>query len=653
MNRPLPGGRAGSAAGASPVKLLLSCAIADHRAGALERAIAQYRQALVLEPRNFDGLRLLGSALHDCGLHTEAIAVLKKALSLRADFAEAWRHLASAQFQTRQFGDCVRSYERVLALVPDDTGAVHYWRAMALQELGRESDSRLGMQQCLQRCEAWMARGGSDLHVACCFAGLALLRLERGPEALECLDRTVALAPHWPQGWLNRGTILTEGLKEHARALESFDRCLALTPELPQAWYNRGIALERLFRLEEALACFDRCLSYGPDFESLLHRLQCLLDLDRSAEVLALTDSLPADTQAYKLLVIRGWALLAQQQAALAVEAMEAAVALKPGDYKTLMNSAYCCLKSGNFSRGWQLYEKRLEGPEQRAPQAGDGMRWRGQADVPAQELHGRSVLLYAEQGIGDTLQFARYIRPVLDLGARVSVEAVSALHPLLRGISDEITLLVPGAHQATHDFHCPMMSLPLAFGTTLGNIAQTSQAAPYLVPQADRVRHWQNKLGKKVGQRRIGIAVSGNRRFADDARRSMPLASLEPLLPFGGEVHLLQNELRASDEPFLLAHPGIHDHRADLHDFGETAALLTCMDLVLSVDTSIAHLAGALGVPVWILLPKPSEWRWLNRDDSPWYPSARLFRQPNPGNWHALVLGLRDALQAHPMDGA
>lgn len=615
---------------------LMARAMQRHRAGDLTAAAAGYREALTLWPQSFDALRLTGAALHDLGRFSEALPFLDRALALRADFAEAWRHRASASFHLGRFDACVQSYDRVLALADDERGGVHYWRAMALEAMGRADEARAGMQAALDRSLAAVRRLPDEAHVGLSLAGLAMMHLKQHAEALQALDAAIAHAPQWPEAWLNRGTILTEGLERHEDAIVSFDQALALRADFPDCWFNKGIALSKLFRSEEAVACFDRVLAAREDMEALVAHLGCLNALGRPAEVVAAADArLGTDPSLHKLWVVRGWALLLLRQADAAVDSMERARALQPTDYKVVMNSAYAALQCGRHVHGWDLYEKRLEAPDARRTRVADGLRWNGPED-----LAGKSILIHAEQGNGDVIQFARFIPAVAALGARVSMEAPLALHPLLRSLEAPVELLAPLAPDDASmrfDYHCPVMSLARAFATrTEYRAAKT----PYLHAAAARIEAWRERLARDGGSvPRVGIACSGNPRFGADRLRSIPLAMFAPLLSDDFRFHLLQRDLRPDDERFLRDCGRIADHREQLADFGETAALLQGMDLVISVDTGIAHLAGAMARPLFLLLPEPSEWRWgLDGADTPWYPGATLIRQTRSGDWAGAI---------------
>jgi hypothetical protein len=264
----------------------------------------------------------------------------------------------------------------------------------------------------------------------------------------------------------------------------------------------------------------------------------------------------------------------------------------------------------------------------------------------PGVDLAGKRVLLAAERDMGDMLQFVRYARLLAARGAEVVLEAQAPLVPLLRAMRGVAEVTVQGAASPPADFVCPVMSLPLAFGTRLETVPAE---VPYLAAPADRRAAWRERLGPaEPGRRRLALCWSDDPEHPGDALRSVPLDLFRALLEWPGlAVHLVQTDIRDGDDDLAAAHPAVVDLRRELGDFADTAAVLEQMDLVVCVDAAVAHLAGALGRPLWLLLPHAADWRWLaERHDSPWYPTARLFRQPVPGDWAAVVEAVRTALR-------
>jgi tetratricopeptide (TPR) repeat protein len=416
--------------------------------------------------------------------------------------------------------------------------------------------------------------------------GLALQHLNRPEEALGCYNIALALKPDYVEALNNQGMSL-HAMHRAEEALVSYDRALALRPDYIEALNNRGTALHVLHRLEQALACYDRTLVLKPDhIAALNNRGMILYDLTRLDEALACYDR---------------------------------AVVLKPDFAAAHWNRSLCQLLTGDFEHGSREFEWRWESAQQALKRDFTQPLWTGE-----QSVEGKTILLHAEQGLGDTIQFCRYAQLVAARGATVLLEVQPSLKALLSELKGVTKVFARGELLPAFHYHCPLLSLPLAFSTTLDTIPAE---IPYLSSNADRVNEWRFRLGSKTLPR-IGLTWSGSSGHRNDANRSIPLAEFAHVLT--GDAHLvsLQREVRPADQAILDAHKDIVHFGHELKDFADTAALANLMDVVITVDTAVAHLAGAMGKPVWILLPFAPDWRWLlDREDSPWYPSARLFR--------------------------
>ncbi len=314
-----------------------------------------------------------------------------------------------------------------------------------------------------------------------------------------------------------------------------------------------------------------------------------------------------------------------------AIASYDQALSLNPAYVEAYWNKALALLQLGRFSEGWVLHESRWAKPSfqpivRHFPQP----IWDGSFSIA-----GKTLLLHAEQGLGDTLQFVRYVSKVQALGARVVLEVQASLVPLLDGQLAEDALVKQGDPLPPFDFHCPLMSLPLAFQTTLSTIPS---AVPYIKPSSEKQFFWAEKLGP-TSQLRVGLVWSGDPRHQNDKHRSMPLADLLAALPPNFGYFSLQSEIRDSDRQALENSDSLVHFGSELKDFSDTAALCAQMDVVVCVDTSVAHLSGALGKPTFLLLPYNPDWRWLlERTDSPWYPRMKLFRQEQLGSWQSAL---------------
>ena len=408
----------------------------------------------------------------------------------------------------------------------------------------------------------------------------ALTALGRIEDALDARNAALVLSGRDPILHLSRGNTLML-LGRHAEAREDFARALVLDETLLLAWQNKAATETRLGLFDEALATCDQLIALQPAPDP---------------------DGAPPAHE----FVMAHW------------------------------NAAAICLTLGDYARGWREYEWRWMNPQFRSNHK-TFLRppWRGEP------IEGLTILLHAEQGYGDTIQFCRYTAMVRARGARVLLAAPAPLLPLLETLAGMDELVDSDAELPAFDAHCPLISLPLAFGTVVKTIPAD---APYLAADPDRLAKWQAILGPRT-RPRIGLAWSGSEKFNSDISRSAPLAELAPLVLPGFDYIAVQKDVRPADAE--TAHIlGIKLVSVSLADFADTAALITLLDLTISVDTAAAHLAGALNRPIWLLLHHAAEWRWLrDRSDSPWYPTARLFRQRGPLEWGELAERIAETL--------
>jgi tetratricopeptide (TPR) repeat protein len=425
---------------------------------------------------------------------------------------------------------------------------------------------------------------------------------------------------------------------------------LALQPDEPATLNNLGEALRQLDRLDEAVACYRRALARSPDYASAHDNLgTALVMANRPAEALAHHRRAIALRQDHPESRARlGVALMSLNRYQDALPFLHRAGDRTPEVAQARLHEAYALLAMGRLEEGWAAYEARWDTLYNGSPivqRHTSRPRWTGETSP-----RGRTLLLHHEQGLGDTLHFVRYAPLLARQGATVLVEAQPSLVPLLGAMRDVTRVLASGEEPPPFELQCPLLSLPLACRTTLRTVPAE---VPYLTVPPDRLPGWRRWLGPGDGRRRIAIAWSGNPEFGMDRQRSIPLRLLEPLLARRDcEFHIAQPRLTGADRAVLDRMPLVIDHSGALGDFADTAALLAHMDLVISVDTAVAHLAGALARPTWLLLAFSAEWRWLvGREDSPWYPTMRLFRQPAPGCWEAAIAAVARALD-RPRDG-
>lgn len=465
-----------------------------------------------------------------------------------------------------------------------------YDQGLALQQLGRHEEALANFDRALQIKPNYVEALGKR--------SITLRLLKRCDEAIACIDSALSLDPGYIPVMNNRGNILQD-LGQFNNALIWYDRALELKPDYADAWYNRGLALLEIDRFDDALNSFDRALQCKPD------------------NVDALTN--------------KGLALRSLNRIEEALSCFEQALRINPDHPDAHFNEGSCRLLLGDLELGWEKYEWRWKCNQFNSINPTLTCQpWLGKVSI-----QDKTLLLHSEQGLGDTIHFCRYVKLLAERGATVLLAVQPELTSLLTDLDGIHMIYAMGEPLPAFDFHCPLLSLPFVFNTRLTSIPSD---VPYLRSNPDRVALWRARLGN-ASLPRIGIAWAGSAIHENDRNRSIALSKFSEITSSQAMFVSLQKEIKDADKACL-------HHRGDilflgdtLEDFTDTAALVELMDLVITVDTSVAHLAGALGKPVWLLLPFVPDWRWmLERADSPWYPTARLFRQPRMGDWDSVV---------------
>jgi tetratricopeptide (TPR) repeat protein len=463
--------------------------------------------------------------------------------------------------------------------------------------------------------------------------------LKREPEALDAIDKALALRPNDSGLLQQRGHALLS-LARPQEALAAFDASLAGAPQNPDASNGRGLALAAVGRPAEALAAFDRALALAPARADILYnRGNVLIALDRHEEALAAYDRVLARVPNHlKAWANRGRALQALNRSKDAILCFEKAISFEKNDADAHFNLALALLSVGDYARGFREYEWRWKRTGMAPPRSSGKPLWLG--EFP---LGSRTILLQAEQGLGDTIQFVRYAAPLARAGAKIVLEVQPELKVLLAKLDGVASCQARGEPLPAFDVQCPLGSLPLAFKTGLASVPC---ALPYLAPDAGRIAHWRERLEGLPGKR-VALAWAGHARHVNDRNRSIDVDRLAPLLSIAGLSFVsIQRDLREGDAETIARLANVTHVGPELSDMSETAALLSAVDLTLAVDTSVVHLAGALGREAWVLLPFAADWRWGETGErSPWYPQLRLFRQSAHGDWDGVIARLCDAL--------
>lgn len=449
-------------------------------------------------------------------------------------------------------------------------------------------------------------------------------------QAIELINRAIEVNPNSEAAYYNRANALND-MNQHRAAIDSYDKAIALKPDLFLAYTGRGNSFRKLMLHQAAIDSYDKAIAIKPDYaEAYYNRGNAHKELKQyQAAVASYDQAIAINPNLLHAHSNRGNALCNLKQYHAAIDSYGRAIALKPDYAEGHWNQGLCYLQIGDFERGWVKFEWRWQAnriDSFKTKRSFSQPLWLG-----TEPLQGKTLLLHCEQGLGDTIQFCRYATLAANRGARVILEVQPPLRGLLAHLEGVAEVATTDAKLPAFDYHCPLLSLPLAFKTNLDTIPSR---ASYLTSDPLKVAHWKGKLGDKT-KRRVGLVWSGSAEHANDGNRSISLADLAQQLPDSFQYVSLQKELRESDRHALTSHPTILHFGEELRDFTDTAALCELVDVVVSVDTSVAHLAGALGKPVWIALAFNADWRWLlDRSDSPWYPSAKLERQEAPGDW-------------------
>jgi tetratricopeptide (TPR) repeat protein len=558
------------------------------------------RQALAVDPDHADTLHLMGQLSLHAKQYDLAVEWLSRAIRREARPAYL-ASLGTALLNQGRREDALKAFDKAVQLQPDDADL---WTKLgnALVEVERPADAILSFEQALKLDPRhWDAANK---------AALLFLQSGRFEEALICCNLCDELQPDGSLT-LSMRALTLYNLRRFEEALADNRRAHALDPTNADICNNTGNVLRSLGRDEEALAWFDQALQLRPNFATAVaNKAVSLAELRRFDEAFA---------------------------------AYYRARAIDPNDALAEWNLALLQLQTGNFRDGWAGREARWK-----IPSLSDGYypklsapAWSG-----AEPIAGKTILLCADEGLGDAFQFARYVPIVAARGARVILVVHDVLCFLMAGLTGVSECLPKSAATLpAFDFHCPLSRLPLVFGTRLDTIpAEKSYLPP---PAPDRAQGWQERLGPH-DRLRVGLVWSGNPKHNNDRNRSIPLRELARILDVDATFVSLQKVPKPDDRAALLERAEIVDPTADLTDFADTAALISCLDLVITVDTSVAHLAGALGCPTWILLPYYApDFRWLlDRDDSPWYPSVRLFRQGHSRDYADVLERVLEELQ-------
>ena len=528
-----------------------------------------------------------------------------------------------------QLREAEKIYSRVLKAVPDNFDALNLLGAVKLQQ-GQIGEA--------QRLLSAAVKANPRAAGTWCNLGQALHALKRAPEALGCLDKARALSPD-DLNVLNQHANVLITLARPEEALAEFQQVLAQAPNHVEARLNSGLARAMLGFSEQALADFDAALQFAPGHPGVhYNRGVALIKLGRYTEAVEANgralDIAPGYANAW---LNRGKALMQLNRFDEAIAGFAEAFAINKDFADAHFNNALALLTRGDYARGFAEYEWRWRRTGMPPQKSRGKPLWLGEYPLAR-----KTVLLHAEQGFGDTIQFARYVPLIAASGAKVVLEVQAELQALLRRLDGASAVIARGETSPPFDVHCPLGSLPLALRTELGTVPAP---IPYLSADGAWLAKWSARL-EALPRPRIAVAWSGNPGHDNDRNRSIAFARLAPLFAAPASFISIQKDVRAEDAALLAAESRVTNIGGELVDFSDTAAVLALCDLVIAVDTAAAHLAGAMGRPVWVLVPYAPDWRWTREGETtPWYPTARLFRQTSPGDWDGVIARAAEAL--------
>ena len=608
-------------------------ALTLHQGGQLGDARRLYLAVLEHLPNHAGCLHLLGLVAYQSSEFEEAACLISSAIAQNPAEAKFYADRGVAYRKLKSFDLALQDYERAQELAPS-FAQVHVYKANLYKEMGDLVNAAKSFEQaCLinpQDAKTRFSLGNVEQTLG--FHG----------KASKSYEMAAALEPTFADAYNNWGVSL-RALKELDKAVLCFEKAIALNPNSHAPHNNLGLTYHDMRRFDSAIESYKKAVAIYPDYFAAHNNLgQACISMgqyQRATEYLTQALQIQNAPEAY---TNRANAYASLFEFEKALEDLQSALSLDPEFRLAHVNRSMLRLLLGQFEAGWPEYEWRLQSSStlNKAHLLGK-MRWLG-----TESLQGKTILLIREQGFGDTLQFCRYAQKVNSLGARVLLEVQKPLHGLLSRLTGADAVYADGEVAEPFDYFCPLLSLPLAFGTNESSITSinpginlgiNSISPAYLHADKEALGKWREILGKQTCKR-IGLVFSGSPTHLNDANRSIEAKHLIASLPAGLEYICLQRELRDEDEKTLEG-AGVKFFGEQIENFADTAALAQLMDLVISVDTSVAHLSGALGKPTWVLLPALPDWRWmLQSSTSPWYSSVKLYRQGKDRSWHSVL---------------
>lgn len=607
---------------------LFGLGLPKHQSGELIEAKAFYERALELDSHHFDSLYLLSAIVAQEEKLDSAIDLLMRACLVRPEHADANFNLAVLFEKKQRYKEALERYNVTLTNKANHVEAM-FNRAGILTKLGQYKDA----MHALGELEA-IAPNLSQTDTLREIITNEISKLTNNEVFLNFYKKGL--------GQLNN--------KEYLMSIDAFDKALKIIGDSAECHHNKGMAYEKMGQFEKARNCYETAIKYknnsAETYNNLGNVLRELGDLKQSIDSFKVAINLKADyPEAFSNM---GWTLYEQNRFSEAMECFEKALAIRPNFTAARFNLSYCNLMLGDYTNGWLNYENRRP-LHSHLTEKYVGTYWTGR-----ESIQNKTILIYSEQGLGDTIQFCRYIKELTQRGAKVLFQPQPALLSLLKGMDGIEKFIAPGDEFPHYDFHCSVMSLPFAFNTKVETIPSD---IPYIKIDSEKDSFWKEKL-KGINGPKVGLVWSGGFRpnqpelWGVNKRRNISFEQISLLNMKNCNFFSLQKgesaekELLLDKDKYWITN-NFYNYTSEIDDFSDTAGLINNLDLVISVDTSTAHLSGAIGKPVWILNRFNNCWRWFaNGHYSPWYPSVRLFRQNENGNWNQPIMEAKKELE-------
>jgi tetratricopeptide (TPR) repeat protein len=582
-----------------------------------ESSINYFNKAIEIDPLYFHAYNNKGILLCEVGQYQGAIINFDKALELQPDLLEATLNKADAFKELKNFNEALKCIDTAL-IIKNLAPEIWAKKGDILHNMKRYDQAILAYDQAIKL--------NKNYAEAFCNKGFTLFTIERYEESIAVCNKALEIKKIFPEAWINIAVSYI-GLKKYELALDYCEKALAVSGNFIEALNSKGLCLFNLKQYEEANKIFDKILKIKKNFpEALENKANTLHALKEYDEALTLYEAIGTKKDYHKVLNNKGLLLHTlghikdKKYFELAKNCYDQAIKIKSDFADVYWNKSLTQLTLGEFAEGWRNYEYRFK-LENAKPQF---------IDVPRLEsiknLTNKRILIWSEQGLGDSIQFSRYIYKILDLGAKVTFDTSKLLTAFMsRQFNCTVNETGQGLVKNNFDFQIPLLSLPMLFNTDLNSIPFNNA---YLKTSKDKDGEWLNKLKLTKKKLNIAITFAGNPNYVADSERSANLEIFHPLLD-KANLFLIQKEVRKEDEIFLKKYSQIKFIGKDIDNFDDLASVIQNMDLVISTDTSIPHLAAAIGKKVFILLGRITDWRWmLNSGTSPWYSSATLLRK-------------------------